>query len=296
MSGSRALEALTAGLVDYAGLFPPAALAMPDAVRAYARHAAGPDRAMLARFVVPFGRLAEFAVAVDALGADGPTPAAAWRLSVLATALDAPALAAWEQGHEGRFAVDAVEAKAETADAIASLAAAFGGAAGVFVEIPIREDPLPLVAALKAHGLRAKVRTGGLTADAFPPPTDIVRFLRCCHEARVPFKATAGLHHPLRGEYPFTYAADAVRGTMYGFVNLFLCAALLHGGADDATVVALLVERDARAFTLHGSAITWRGRTIPADLIATARAEFAGSFGSCSFDEPARELPQLLQA
>lgn len=291
---TSALSALTAGLVDYAGLFPPAALAMPAAVEAYARHAAGDARAMLGRFVLPIGRLDEFAAALDALPtALAPRADAPWRLSVLAGAVDATALAAQQARLAPRVAIDTIEAKAESPDQVGALAEALGAAYTVFVEIPVREDPAPLVAALAAHGLRAKVRTGGVSAEAFPTPAEVLRFLRRCHAAGVPFKATAGLHHPLRGEFALTYAPDAPRGTMHGFLNVFLAAALLRAGATDDVLAALLEERDAAAFTATADGLWWRGTPIPAPALAAARAGFAGSFGSCSFDEPTRELLQL---
>lgn len=291
---TSALSALTAGLVDYAGLFPPAALAMPAAVEAYARHAAGDARAMLGRFVLPIGRLDEFAAALDALPtALAPRADAPWRLSVLAGAVDATALAAQQARLAPRVAIDTIEAKAESPDQVGALAEALGAAYTVFVEIPVREDPAPLVKALAAHGLRAKVRTGGVSAEAFPTPAEVLRFLRRCHAAGVPFKATAGLHHPLRGEFALTYAPDAPRGTMHGFLNVFLAAALLRAGATDDVLAALLEERDAAAFTATADGLWWRGTPIPAPALAAARAGFAGSFGSCSFDEPTRELLQL---
>jgi hypothetical protein len=163
----------------------------------------------------------------------------------------------------------------------------------VYVEIPASEDPAPLVAELAARGLRAKIRTGGVTLDAFPPAAHVLRFLSTCARHGVPLKATAGLHHPLRGEYPLTYAADSARGTMFGFLNVFLAAALLYDGADDAEVTQLLEERDPAALLVDGDAIAWRGHTIGAEGIARARAELAGSFGSCSFEEPVQDLAAL---
>lgn len=291
---TTALSALTAGLVDYAGLFPPAALAMPQAVAAYARHASGEDRAMLGRFVLPAARLDEFAAALDALPAAlAPRAEAPWRLSVLAGAGDAASLAAQQARLAPRVAIDTIEAKAESPEQVRALAEALGAAYTVFVEVPVRDDPATLVAAVAAHGLRAKVRTGGVTADAFPAPAEVLRFLRRCHAAGVPFKATAGLHHPLRGEFALTYAPDAPRGTMHGFLNVFLAAALVQAGAPDDALLALLEERDAAAFTVTADGVRWRGTPIPAAALAAARAGFAGSFGSCSFDEPSRELHQL---
>jgi hypothetical protein len=291
-----ALAVLLDGLIDYAGLFPPAALPMPEAVAAFARYASGADRAMLGRFVVPAARLAEFTAAVDALPHGAPTPRAPWRLSVLAAASEAPVLHEWSATYGACLTIDTVEAKAGSIDEIAVLAGAFGAGVTVYVELPVREDPTSLVAALAAYGLRAKIRTGGVTLDAFPAPVEVVRFLAACVLAGVPFKATAGLHHPLRGEYPLTYAADAPRGTMYGYLNVFLAAALLWTGVARGEVSPLLEEREARAITVEPTRITWRGHQLDTATLTQVRAAFAGSFGSCSFEEPVQELAPLMTA
>ena len=56
---TRLARALLAGLVDYAGLFPPAALDMEAAVAEYARRRRAPEAWMLGRFVAPAARLVE---------------------------------------------------------------------------------------------------------------------------------------------------------------------------------------------------------------------------------------------
>ena len=43
-------------------------------------------------------------------------------------------------------------------------------------------------------------------------------------------RSPLGLHHPVRGEYPLTYAPDAPRGVMHGFLNVFLAAAFVWHG------------------------------------------------------------------
>jgi len=294
MSEARAVAALLDGLVDFAGLFPPAAQPMPAAVAAYARYVNGPERAKLGRFVVPVARLGELVSVVDALpGGSAPGSNAPWRLSVLAVANDAATLAAFDAEHGGRLVIDTVEAKAASVAEVGQLGAALGRRYFVYVEIPAQDDPAPLVAAIKAEGFRAKIRTGGVVAEAFPAPADVLRFLAACADARVPFKATAGLHHPLRGEFALTYAADSSSGTMFGFLNVFLAAVLLHAGAPRGDLVALLEERDPRSIAADDARIRWRGLTVTTAQIAAARATFAGSFGSCSFEEPVRELSTL---
>lgn len=285
-----ALQTLLDGLVDYAGLFPPAALPMDAAVRNYAAYRAGERRGMLARFVLPAARLDEFvreASAVDRGGDIGP-----WPLSVLAAATDAATLAAFNRAHGARWVIDTVEAKASSTAEVDALAAAFAGYT-VYVEIPVADDPTLLVQAIGAAHLRAKIRTGGVTADAFPAPDAVLRFLAECVQRQVPFKATAGLHHPLRGEYPLTYAPDAPRGAMYGFLNVFLAATLLHAGHAPATLRDLLEERDAGAIVADAHGISWHGLHASAAQVAQARARFAGSFGSCSFEEPVQDLAAL---
>ena len=111
-----------------------------------------------------------------------------------------------------------------------------------------------------------------------------------CAERRVPLKATAGLHHPVRAPQPLTYDADAPRAVTHGFLNVFLAAAFAwHGDRDIGPVLA---ETDPAAFRFDGRA-HWRDRSLDAGQVREARLHFAHSFGSCSFDEPVRDLEAL---
>jgi hypothetical protein len=290
-----ALHTLLAGSIDYAGLFPPAALDLPTAVRNYAEYRAGADAWALGRFVVPSARLVELERAVESLAP--AASAAPWRLSVLLGADPAAELEALGElncrhAAEGATALsgDVVEARAGSVEAVERLLSLVPRWATAYVEVPLEPDPAPLVAAIARKGGRAKARTGGVTPDAFPPPGALLRFLRAVTDADVPFKLTAGLHHPLRAEYRLTYAADSPRGTMYGFLNVFLAAAFLRGGLSDAEALQLLEERAPDAFRFTPDAIRWRDRHVSRDLIAASRARGIGGFGSCSFTEPVEEL------
>lgn len=64
---SRLERALLTGLIDYAGLFPPAGLSMAQVVANYASYQRRPDHWALGRLVVPVARLAEFEAALEAL-------------------------------------------------------------------------------------------------------------------------------------------------------------------------------------------------------------------------------------
>jgi hypothetical protein len=141
--------------------------------------------------------------------------------------------------------------------------------------------------------LNAKLRTGGVVADAFPSSELVARFIRACLRAGVPFKATAGLHHPVRASYRLTYEAGGPTGVMFGYLNVFLAAALMATGLDDADAIRLLDERDPDAFELRTDSIGWRGHVLTAAEVRRARERVAVSFGSCSFREPVDELKPL---
>jgi hypothetical protein len=159
-----------------------------------------------------------------------------------------------------------------------------------YFEIPVNEDPKPLA----AMGVRAKIRTGGATADAFPSCADLAHFLQACAIANVPFKATAGLHHPVRSTHRLTNAVDSPTAIMHGFVNVFLAAALLwHRGSTEADALATLEETSPDAFRFEDNCVTWHGRSLTASQLSSARRKFAISFGSCSFEEPIEDLETL---
>lgn len=292
------IRTLLEGIVDYAGLFPPAALAMEPAVRDYADYLAGPDAWMLGRFIVPAARLDEFAVAAETLLPRNPTNAG-WRLSALVgndAAEDVAAIGRFNCHHAaegaGAAAVDTVELKVENAATVEAIMAKMPSWLMAFLEIPIAADPEPLVTMIGRAGARAKVRTGGVTADAFPAAEPLARFLEACVRHRVPFKATAGLHHPVRAEHALTYASDAPRGTMHGFLNVFLATAALAAGHGHATAVALLEESSPAAFHVEDDAVIWRDLRLDAAELAAAR-RLGLSFGSCSFREPIDDLTTL---
>lgn len=257
---AASLRALLENLVDYAGLFPPASLPMDRALANYDSYRHGEHAWILGRFIVPFARVGE-------VPRDVP-------LSVLVTSEDLPGL--------GSF-IDVIEAKASNANDVAILA---GVAKGRTVYVEVADSDL--VRFIGRQGMRAKIRTGGVTGAAIPAPERVARFIRECAAERVAFKATAGLHHPIRCTKPLTYEPQAPVATMHGFVNVFMAAALV-GAADEE----VLLETDPRAFTFTDAMASWRGHGVTTAQLAGVRKEFAISFGSCSFEEPIADLKEL---
>lgn len=292
------VQEFLAGIVDYAGLFPPAKLDMPAAVEEFARQRAGTHRWMLGRFVVPVTRLDEMeAAAAEHWPRDAD--ASPWGLSVLVSGDAAVArqrIDAFDRQHRdpanGLAKVEAVEYKPATIDDIAAAAASLEGIE-VFFELPHQDDPTTWMQAVARVAGRGKIRSGGVTADAFPSAAEVARFIRAADAAGIPFKATAGLHHPLRGEYRLTYEDDSPRGTMHGFLNVFLAAAAVRSGWDDTAVQGLLEERDIAALRVADDHVSWQGHRLESAELAASRHRFARSYGSCSFAEPVQDLQSL---
>lgn len=287
--------ALLAGVVDYAGLFPPAGLSMADAVTEYLHARRGPSAWMLGRFVVPAARLADFA-AVLHLQSAAETHANPWGVSAIVrdgVANDVAVIAEFNAHASSQGArVDSVESKPLAIDSIDWLADTCGPFGEVYVELAPEPELPAWMARVAARGLRAKIRTGGITADAFPAPAAIVSFMAEAVRHGVAFKATAGLHHALRGAYRLTYASDAPSAPMYGYLNVLLATAALQAGAPAGEAESLLTLADPAALVLHDGTVAWGGHEFTVAQLHATRARLV-SFGSCSFREPAEEFDAL---
>lgn len=280
---------LLTGAVDYAGLFPPAQLDMTTAVRNYAAYRNGEHAWALGRFIVPVSRLTEFEQAFVS-----KSNSAEWHISALAGAsLDQDVATIFAFNKRRLAVIDTLEAKSSTTEDVRVVASAVPSVLTTYVEIPLHTDPSPLVAAIGKSGLRAKVRTGGTASDAFPSSANLGKFIYACARAGVPFKATAGLHHPLRATYRLTYEPDSPTGIMYGFLNVLIAAGVARSGGSFTEVVTALEEQSAAALRVNDSEISWRQYRFDLASVKPLRSELAISFGSCSFEEPIGDLKLL---
>ena len=282
-------RALMAGAVDYAGLFPPAQLPLADALAEYRRALAGADAWMLGRFIVPAMQLSVLADAVVRDAHDGR----GWTVSAIVREHmdeDAAAVRAFNQRAANQHVrVDTIECRPSSSDSITWLAKTFSPAFTVHVEVgvgPTAPDDLRVVA---RHQLRAKVRTGGLAPDAFPAPANLVAFIESARDVGVPFKATAGLHHAMRGAYPLSDEIGAQSATMHGFVNLMLATATVGERLPTTTATALLTRTDHSALVFDDERVRWGDLELSIDAIGRMREAQCVSFGACSFREPADE-------
>jgi hypothetical protein len=155
----------------------------------------------------------------------------------------------------------------------------------VYCEVPLSE-----LDAVKRAGCFAKLRTGGVKPEAIPTVDTVAEFILACADRRLAFKATAGLHHPVRAIHALTYDKDPPRAVLHGFVNVFLAAAFAWHGRRE--IVPVLAEVDPQAFRFDDKA-WWRDRSLNAGQVREARQQFAHAFGSCSFEEPVQDLEAL---
>jgi hypothetical protein len=236
-------NALFGGLIDHAPTFPPEELPLDRGLAEHRRVRESEHGWVVNRFVCAASKLGE-------LGDDQ------LHLSVV---LDTGELPPADER------IEAVEAAGIDPELL------FDAAPEVYSELPLRDDVSFRILRLGELGLRAKVRCGGSVVPSVPALAELIQ---ACRRLEVPFKATAGLHQPLR------------HGDDHGFLNLL--AAAVFGDEEDA-----LTEEDPDAFAVSGGAFRWRNREAEAEEIAHVRRELFVSFGSCSAQEPIDGLVAL---
>ena len=182
---------------------------------------------------------------------------------------------AFNELHCGAVA-NVVEFKATTIEEVDSSLSILHDDLFPFIELPIDEDPRGLIAALSGAVAGAKVRTGGVTPDLYPTPQHLARFIHACAISNLPFKATAGMHHPCRNNN------SAVGVEEFGFFNVL--AAATASKCKEATVS--MVEQILLTEHIELSMFT-------EEELAETRAEVFCSVGSCSFDDPRVDLRAL---
>ncbi len=300
-------RALFSDLIDYAGLFPPALLDLDEAVAEYRAARTGRHRWLIGRFIITATQLEELGGRLMASMVAGEEP---WAISaildgevaaaaVLVRAFDAemepgaqvallevplPAAAS-----DGRSRSDAFAASRSAVTAALTASAV----ATPLFEVPRTEGWRKgignALAALSDHRaeerrpLGAKLRCGGLTVEAFPDPEQVAEFIHHCTQLGLPYKATAGLHHPVR------HFDEELGIKRHGFLNLLMAGALARRGADRDELATVIAEDDPAAFAVSAAGFKWRDSTVRVGELSATRSQFA-SYGSCSFDDPIEDL------
>ncbi len=267
---------LFAALVDDAAIYPPGSLPLPEAVIAHAAHRNSRPQALVGPFVLGTGDVAAAARLATPEVFPEPLP-----VSIVVPTPDAVAETIGTAGGH-RVAVRALEVKLDRSRPLTPQVDAIAKHdrrdITTYVEVPRPTHPEwpEVLAAVAAHGLRLKFRTGGTQADAFPDESELATWIGDAARHDTPFKCTAGLHNALRH-------TDAATGfEQHGFLNVLGAARAALADAENDTLTALLAERNPA--TLAGAL----GDTAD----ATPRTLFI-SYGSCSVVEPYEDLAAL---
>lgn len=297
------LRALLAHAIDYAGLFPPASLTLEPALRNYADYVRTPDVWMLGAFILP---VTEFGAAARGLSQfDGNNPL---RISALgpktdnAESFQASLIAAmesigsWRATSRAAAVIEQFEMPLPanvSAETFKMIRATMDPQLRTFWEAPAEaaERAIKLIAdnnQSHANGrLGFKLRTGGVTANAFPTSDGIAAALMAAGTHQVPIKFTAGLHHPVRIFH------HSVQTKMHGFLNVLGAGVLgLEHDWAEKQFVEMLEDEDAASFSFAEDSFAWRDWKVATKRIAAHR-ELVTSLGSCSFDEPREDLRAL---
>ena len=290
---------LLEGLVDYAGLFPPAALSMADAVAAYAEYRTSANAWALGKFVLPVARLDEFEALARPPGRRPP-----WQLALIAGpdfSADIRVIEAFARRAAQHAIVRAIEVRATTVADIGTIATnaallrvSTSGAFDVYVEVPVASDPSALVESIAAHGLRAKVRTGGVDAGAFPDAGQLCAFRPRLRRTRRDLQGHGGAPSRAARELPAHLRSRERHAARCS--DSSTCSSPRCSRARDSMMPRCArSSRSATRRTSRSVPPVSRGADarFPPRPIRRARAGTAVSFGSCSFTEPVADLSSL---
>lgn len=282
-TGHAGIPPLFAKLCDDAALFPPGNAAAHDAVPAHREHRTAWYRNLVGPFLTTAKHVPAVANAARADPAAGP-------LALVLVVADGPAaLATAIQSTEREPGIELVgvelASSSDGSSADAAREAAWmlerelpPGVAGV-VEVRRTTHLTDALDVVAASPYRAKLRTGGATAEAFPTETELAAFIAGCVARGLPFKCTAGLHEAVRHTDPNTGFEH------HGFLNILAATSAATKRADDRTIASLLATRS-------GLDLVATLRVLTPDAITRTRRAFT-AYGTCSIAEPLADLIKL---
>jgi hypothetical protein len=297
---AASLRALLNRSIDYAGMFPPCSLELAPALKNQADYVRSTHSWMLSTFVLSVAKLVDATLFLSQFDKHHPL-----RVSALGPKTEnakdflvelekvAELIRSFQKQHADLASVAQLEMVLPADVDLAKLNETVALVADLKLQIfwetaaESAEKTIALLARAKQPAFGYKLRTGGVTADAFPSSVQIARAILGSTKHHVPIKFTAGLHHPIR------QFRDEVETEMHGFLNV-LGAGVLSAEHhwDESQTVDMLEDQRAKSFEFHDTVFAWRDWEVTLDRIK-ARRKFITSFGSCSFDEPREDLRVL---
>ncbi|MFE4243229.1 hypothetical protein [Peribacillus butanolivorans] len=293
----EALSHFMTELIDYAGLFPPSALPLPEAISNYHAYIHDSDSWMLGPFVIPASRLSELEPYKDQFNDQYPL-----RLSVILTKPLEIETAMGDihlflETYKTAGTIEAIEVPLpekvdssflEKLEKQTASYPIYCEITGTIDQLPYTLDTIRLINQKSLKSIGIKMRMGGITSDLFPSGEQVAIVIHESRKRNLTLKFTAGLHHPIR-QY-----RNEVETKMHGFVNVFTAALLSYCHSIDSKIIeTILLDEDPTHFSFTPDTLSWRSLSVSSSQINKARTVFAASYGSCSFDEPRKELGEL---
>jgi hypothetical protein len=268
---------LFAGWVNDAGLFPPAALTITQAVANFARHRVSWYDEVLANFVSIDDRLVKVDSWADRLGMR-PLDVTV----VVPAGLDALPHALETLHRCSRLRLRAIELPIGASPIlIGARAAAELAEHGVtlYVEVPSGHLSERRIHQLRIHGMRLKIRGGGSSIDSFNSEDQLALTIINCAAEQLPFTCVTGVSRAVRHRDLSTLLQR------HGYLNIALATLAAVNTGSHAAVRDLLAERD-HEIVAHAT------RTLARRDVATVRSLFA-CLGSNDVFETVTDLTTL---
>jgi hypothetical protein len=284
-----ALHALLTTIVDYAGLFPPAQLDFAAAIAQYQHHQTEPQSWMLGRFVLKLSQVEQFQQSISvnnpqvvSLILDGEPEVALKQLTVM------------NQSGPSSIQIASLEIPTYPLSQLVEILPQLPEEIEVYCEIPWEQDWESYLKVLSSYPVGVKIRTGGLTPQAFPSSEQLGFLIFSLAQAGIPFKATAGLHHPLPTISPLSPEPNGLLASMHGFLNVAIATSFAYAQKTTLkNIQAILETKTLKDFNFTDQEIGWLDHQLNLAEIQRARSQFFRSFGSCSFQEPIEDLKQF---
>lgn len=296
------LKELLSGILDYAGVYPPAKLDFTSSYTNYCTYRNSPKAFMLGSFVCPITNLEDLRAS--------QTPESPIDVSVIASAAqnqenffrqlesDVEKTTSYfshaipsHNLYSFEVRLMSYDTDIQKCEKVLNKLYSINKNTKLFLEVPFLDgwenSVLEMISRISEQTLcNAKIRTGGLNQNSFPTVKQLQQFIYACANNELPFKATAGLHHPI------THWDDEIKVIMHGFFNVFISAICMYHNYEHEIVEKILSSQNTSDFQFYDEYAVICDNKITLEEIQQGRT-FALSFGSCSLDEPVEHLVSL---
>jgi len=309
----KSLKELMSGLIDYAGLFPPASLPIDKAIAEYLFYKKSEYKDIVSRFVVPVSSVENLklickehnvknislSVILPEMGFDENNEKAIYQaidnLSNNIKSNNFIEVSSFEIKLPKNLTAETKDDITQLSKKIISQINLLNESSRIFFEPYVLDDNWKNnidiacdIISVNKDKSGFKLRTGGVTKDAFPH-TDILAYsIKKCSDLKIKFKATAGLHHPLR------HYNSSVKTKMHGFFNVFIGFLIAGKYNPGLEVLKRIINSESpEKFNFTDDFITYGNYALSLKDIKKIKESFMLSYGSCSIDEPIDDLKTL---